>query len=192
LGQDVWLGFSPDAGCFRCWAEGAAAPINQFAKMLGYVSPYFKTVVRVSLNSLWTTGWLDLAKEPIVLSVPDTMLMVTFRPEFQQAWSGQFYVTILMLNRLGGPDGAALVAKLTGNATLSHEVVDEIVNKADGVPLFVEELTKAVMEGGDRDNSAGGFLAANQLLNQAIPANLIRCTGSGDARGAGPEAPWLG
>jgi len=37
-----------------------------------YVSPYFKNVVRISLNSLWTTGWLDLGKEPIVLSVPDT------------------------------------------------------------------------------------------------------------------------
>jgi hypothetical protein len=53
-------------------ATGTAAPINQFAKMPEYVSPYFKTVVRVSLNSLWTTGWLDLGKEPIVLSVPDT------------------------------------------------------------------------------------------------------------------------
>jgi hypothetical protein len=53
-------------------SEGTAAPINQLAKMPHYVSPYFKNVVRISLNSLWTTGWLDLGKEPIVLSVPDT------------------------------------------------------------------------------------------------------------------------
>ena len=46
--------------------------INQLAKMPTYVSPDFKNVVRISLNSLWTTGWLDLEKEPIVLSVPDT------------------------------------------------------------------------------------------------------------------------
>ena len=52
--------------------EGTAAPINQLAKMPHYVSPYFTNVVRISLNSLWTTGWLDLEKEPIVLSVPDT------------------------------------------------------------------------------------------------------------------------
>jgi len=51
--------------------EGTAAPINQLARMPHYVSPDFKNVVRISLNSLWTTGWLDLAKEPIVLSVPD-------------------------------------------------------------------------------------------------------------------------
>jgi hypothetical protein len=53
-------------------SEGTAAPINQLAKMPHYVSPDFKNVVRISLNSLWTTGWLDLEKEPIVLSVPDT------------------------------------------------------------------------------------------------------------------------
>ena len=53
-------------------ADGTAAPINQLAKMPTYVSPDFKNVVRISLNSLWTTGWVDLEKEPIVLSVPDT------------------------------------------------------------------------------------------------------------------------
>jgi hypothetical protein len=53
-------------------SEGTAAPINQFAKMPQYVSPDFKNVVRISLNSLWSTGWLDLEQEPIVLSVPDT------------------------------------------------------------------------------------------------------------------------
>ncbi len=53
-------------------SEGTAAPINQLAKMPHYVSPDFKNVVRISLNSLWTTGWVDLEQEPIVLSVPDT------------------------------------------------------------------------------------------------------------------------
>src|SRR5215510_2901567 len=53
-------------------AEGTAAPINQLAKMPHYVDPNFKNVVRISLNSLWTTGFVDLAKETIVLSVPDT------------------------------------------------------------------------------------------------------------------------
>jgi hypothetical protein len=53
-------------------ADGTAAPINQFARMPHYVDPQFKNVVRISLNSLWTTGFLDLDKEPIILSVPDT------------------------------------------------------------------------------------------------------------------------
>ncbi|MGO8879625.1 MAG: DUF1254 domain-containing protein [Desulfomonilaceae bacterium] len=53
-------------------SDGTAAPINQFAKMPLYVTPDFKNVVRISLNSLWTTGWVDLEKDAIVLSVPDT------------------------------------------------------------------------------------------------------------------------
>ena len=60
---------------------------------------------------------------------------------------------MLALNRLGGRDGAALVEALAGNAPL-RRVVDEIVERTDGVPLFVEELTKAVLESGDRDNAS--------------------------------------
>ena len=52
--------------------DGTGAPINQLGRMPHYVSPDFKTVVRVSLNSLWTTGFVDLESEPVVLSVPDT------------------------------------------------------------------------------------------------------------------------
>jgi hypothetical protein len=53
-------------------AAGTAAPINQLAKTPHYFSPYFTNVARISLNSLWTMGWLDLEKEPMVLSVPET------------------------------------------------------------------------------------------------------------------------
>jgi class 3 adenylate cyclase len=100
------------------------------------------------------------------------LLIVTFRPEFQHAWSGQPHVTLLALNRLGGNDGAALVEGLAGNAGLTREVVGEIVERADGVPLFVEELTKAVLEAGDRDNRVAAVLAASPLPNVAIPASL--------------------
>ena len=62
-------------------------------------------------------------------------------------------MTKLALNRLGEGDGAALVERLAGNAGLSHEIVEEIVERADGVPLFVEELTKAVLESADRGRS---------------------------------------
>jgi class 3 adenylate cyclase len=72
------------------------------------------------------------------------LLVITFRPEFHHAWSGQPYV-MLALSRLGGHDGAALVERVAGNVGLSREIVDEIVERADGVPLFVEELTKAAI-----------------------------------------------
>jgi len=101
------------------------------------------------------------------------LLVVSFRPEFQHAWSGPAHVTAVALNRLGGHDGAALVAGLAGNAGLSPEIVTEIVARTDGVPLFVEELTRAVLESGDRDNRIAAVLAASPLPSAAIPATLL-------------------
>ena len=100
------------------------------------------------------------------------LLVVTFRPEFEHAWSGQPHVMMLTLNRLGQHDGAALVERLAGNASLSHETIGEIVERADGVPLFVEELTKAVLESGDRDDRVDAVLAGSPLPSLAIPPTL--------------------
>jgi tetratricopeptide (TPR) repeat protein len=123
--------------------------------------------------------WIDPSSRELLdlifarVSELDILLVITFRPEFQHAWSGQPHVSMLALNRLGERDGAALVERLAGNAGLSHEIVDEIVERADGVPLFVEELTKAVLESADRDNRAAAVLAAaSPLPNLAIPATL--------------------
>jgi len=94
------------------------------------------------------------------------LLVISFRPEFQHGWGGEPHVTPLSLNRLAGGDGAMLVERLAGNTSLSRETVDEIVERADGVPLFVEELTKAVLETNNR------VLAASALPNLAIPPTL--------------------
>jgi hypothetical protein len=100
------------------------------------------------------------------------LLIVTFRPEFQHAWSGPPHVTVMALNRLGGRDGAALVERVIGAADLPREIVEEIVDRADGVPLFVEELTKAVLETGDPGNQVAADLSASRLPELAIPATL--------------------
>jgi class 3 adenylate cyclase/predicted ATPase len=100
------------------------------------------------------------------------LLIITFRPEFQHAWGGEPHVTVLALNRLGGRNGAALVEALAGNAALPHDIIDEIVERADGVPLFVEELTKAVLESSDRDNRVAAVLGASPMPSLAIPATL--------------------
>jgi len=81
-------------------------------------------------------------------------------------------VTVMALNRLGGHDGAALVEHLAGNAGLAREAVDEIVERADGVPLFVEELTKAVLESGDPSDRVAAVLAASPSPALSIPATL--------------------
>src|SRR6516225_687449 len=70
------------------------------------------------------------------------VLLVTFRPEFEPPWGNRPYVSALTLDRLSGCEGATLVENLAGNRALSREVIGEIVDRTDGVPLFVEELTK--------------------------------------------------
>jgi len=89
---------------------------------------------------------LDLTVER-VRSLP-VLLIVTFRPEFQPPWIGQPQVTMLTLNRLDRRERSALVVRIAGGKALPDEVVDQIVDRTDGVPLFIEELTKSVIESG--------------------------------------------
>src|SRR3984957_17163126 len=78
------------------------------------------------------------------------LLLAMFRPEFQPPWTGQPHVATLTLARLDRRDTAAMVAKVAGDAALPPEIIDEIAERTDGVPLFVEELTKAVLETGEQ------------------------------------------
>jgi len=89
---------------------------------------------------------LDLTIERM-RSLP-VLLIVTFRPEFQPPWTGQPQVTMLTLNRLDRRDRSTLVAQVAEGNALPDEVVDQIVDRTDGVPLFIEELTKSVLESG--------------------------------------------
>src|ERR1700730_3010392 len=82
------------------------------------------------------------------------LLIVTFRPEFNAPWAGRSHVTSVALNRLGGRETAAIIARLVGNKELPSEVMAEIVERTDGIPLFVEEMTKAVL--GAESEGAGG------------------------------------
>ena len=74
------------------------------------------------------------------------LLIITFRPEFSAPWVGQSHVTSLTLNRLGERDAATIIERLVGNKALPADVMAEIVERTDGIPLFVEEMTKAVLE----------------------------------------------
>src|SRR6516225_9304039 len=76
------------------------------------------------------------------------LLVVTFRTEFQPPWTGQPQVSVLALSRLDRRDRTALVAQIAGGKALPDEVVAQIVDRTDGVPLFIEELTKSVLESG--------------------------------------------
>jgi class 3 adenylate cyclase/predicted ATPase len=100
------------------------------------------------------------------------LLVVTFRLEFQPKWDGQPHVTRLALNRLSEREVTALVATLASNAPLGRKVISEIVERTDGVPLFVEELTKAVLERADQDQGVAAVLSASQMPALAVPPTL--------------------
>ena len=74
------------------------------------------------------------------------LLMVTYRTEFEPPWIGQPHVTALTINRLGERECAALIDGVTGNTPLPANIKQEIIERTDGIPLFVEEMTKAVLE----------------------------------------------
>jgi class 3 adenylate cyclase/predicted ATPase len=99
------------------------------------------------------------------------LLIVTFRPEFNAPWVGQSHVTSLTLNRLGEREAAAIIARLVGNKQLPAEVMVEIVERTDGIPLFVEEMTKAVLEA-ESEGAARRTIAAVPSSALAVPASL--------------------
>jgi class 3 adenylate cyclase/predicted ATPase len=100
------------------------------------------------------------------------LLLLTFRPEFLPPWVGQPYVTMLSLGRLNRRDTAALVERVVGDKVLPPAVVHEIVDHTDGVPLFVEELTKAVLEAGAGEGDAKTVLSRISPGALAVPATL--------------------
>ena len=122
--------------------------------------------------------WIDpTSRELLDLTVDrvrrlPVLLVITFRPEFQPPWGGRSDVTNLALNRLGERDGEALVQKLAGNAALTADIVAEIVQRTDGVPLFVEELTKAVLESAAQGDRVAAVLATTSLAALSVPATL--------------------
>jgi predicted ATPase len=99
------------------------------------------------------------------------LLIVTFRPEFEPPWIGQPHVTALTINRLAERDIGAMIDRVIGNKLLPADIRKDIIERTDGIPLFVEEMTKAVLE-------AGGELEAMQTAAAvpspalAVPASL--------------------
>ena len=98
--------------------------------------------------------------------------LITFRPEFGSPWSGQPHVSALALTRLGRREGSAMIDRVVGNKVLPAEVAAQILAKTDGVPLFVEELTKAVLESGLLTDAGDRYYLAGPLPPLAIPSTL--------------------
>jgi class 3 adenylate cyclase len=113
---------------------------------------------------------LDLAIER-VRQLP-ILLLITFRPEFEAPWRGLPDVAMLQLGRLDRGQSEAMVLRVTGGRQLPAEVMAQIVAKTDGVPLFVEELTKNVLESGLLVDDGEGYRLDGPLPPLAIPSTL--------------------
>jgi class 3 adenylate cyclase len=100
------------------------------------------------------------------------LLVVTFRPEFAAPWVGRARVASLQLSRFSRRHATAMIDRVMGAKALPAEVLEQIVTKTDGVPLFVEELTKMVLESGLLREEDGGYVLASALTPLAIPSTL--------------------
>ena len=100
------------------------------------------------------------------------LVLMTFRPEFEPPWTGLANVSLLRLDRLDRQDTRALVEQVTVGRELPREMMTQIIDRTDGIPLFVEELTKMVLESGLLVKDAGRYRLDSPLPPLAIPATL--------------------
>jgi class 3 adenylate cyclase len=99
------------------------------------------------------------------------LLLVTFRPEFEPPWIGQPHVTALTINRLTEREVGAIIDRIVGNKPLPATIRQDIIERSDGIPLFVEEMTKAVLEA-EGEEAAERAAAAVPSPGVAVPASL--------------------
>ena len=99
------------------------------------------------------------------------LLIITYRPEFEPPWIGRPHVTALTINRLGEREIAAMIDRVIGNKALPAGVRQDIIERTDGIPLFVEEMTKAVLEA-ESEGEAQQTAAAVPSSALAVPASL--------------------
>ena len=126
-----------------------------------------------------------------VRSLP-VLLIVTFRPEFEPPWIGQPYVTALTINRLAQRDIEAMIDRVVGNKLIPASVRKDIIERTDGIPLFVEEMTKAVLEAeseGEAQRTAAAIPAPALAVPPSLQASLMARL---DRLGAAREVAQIG
>jgi class 3 adenylate cyclase/predicted ATPase len=122
--------------------------------------------------------WIDPTSLELLAAIVEhlpqlrALLLMTARPQFALPWPSYPHLTTIALTRLNRSDGAALVLRLSGGKTPPTEVMDQILAHTDGVPLFIEELTKMVLESGLLRERDGAYVLEGPLQPLAIPTTL--------------------
>jgi class 3 adenylate cyclase len=116
---------------------------------------------------------LDLFNR-LIESLPHSsvLLVLTFRPEFTPRWTDPHHVTALTLGRFEYSEALELIERVTRGKAIPPELLNQIVTKTDGVPLFIEELTKTVLESGILKEVGGAYVLTTALAPLAIPSTL--------------------
>ena len=100
------------------------------------------------------------------------LVIITFRLEFNPPWVGRPHVTLLTLSRLPPRRRAEMITRVTGGKALPKEIADQIIDRTDGVPLFIEELTKSVVESGLVTEAGDRYAVTGPAAPLAIPTTL--------------------
>jgi class 3 adenylate cyclase/tetratricopeptide (TPR) repeat protein len=122
--------------------------------------------------------WIDASTLAVLEACLDriaserAMILITGRPTFVHGFGGHPIVSKLMLNRLGSDQTENVLSKITGGKTLPDELVAEIIARTDGVPLFIEELTKTIIESGELRETETAYELTGPLSRVTIPATL--------------------
>jgi predicted ATPase len=132
-----------------------------------------KPVLMIFEDAHWTdpTSLEALSRVVDRLRSLRVLLIATFRPEFEPPWIGRPYVTPLTINRLAECDIEAMIDRVVGNKLISASVRQDIIERTDGIPLFVEEMTKAVLEA-ESEGDARKTAAAIPPSAITVPASL--------------------
>jgi tetratricopeptide (TPR) repeat protein len=168
----------PDGG--RVPAHDGDAPQHQNAQLLQAPIDLLRrlSVHHPVLLLIEDAHWIDPTSEQLVaqaieqLADARVLILITCRPEYVASWGNPAHLTRLALNRLGQKQSMALVDAVTGGKPLPPEVLAEIIRKTDGIPLFVEELTKTVVQSGLLEDTPDGYKLKGALPLLAIPSTL--------------------
>jgi class 3 adenylate cyclase/tetratricopeptide (TPR) repeat protein len=158
-----------------------ALPSKQLKQMTQdvFIAMILESAEHQSLLLLWEDmQWADPSTLELVgLLIDQTptaslLMMMTSRPEFIPPWQARSHITPITLNRLEGQHAMALIARVADNKPLPKDVIEHIVSKADGVPLYVEELTKTILSADILRDAGDRFELTGPLSSLSIPDTL--------------------
>jgi class 3 adenylate cyclase len=156
------------------------APSEQKERTIAALLAVFEGLTKDApvLALLEDAHWIDPTSLDVFSRLVDrlpglpALLVIAFRPEFAAPWVSRAHVSLLSLNRFGRRQALAMIDRVAGGKALPEKVLEQIVAKTDGVPLFVEELTKNVLESDLLRDENGAYVLASALTPFAIPSTL--------------------